>query len=136
MNPVIRRQVGIGAVLLIVALIALVVSAAEQSPSAVPLSAPDWSAVDAYIEARRQAAQIPGIALAVVHDEKIVYLQGYGAADSTGRPVTPQTPFVLGSVSKAFTALAVMQLVEAGKIGLDEPVIHYLPWFRVADESA
>ena len=136
MQPVMRRQVGIGAVLLFVALVALAVSAAERSSSAPRLSAPDWSAVDAYIESRREAARIPGIALAVVHEDKIVYLRGYGAADSTGRPVTPQTPFVLGSVSKAFTALAVMQLVEAGKIGLDEPVFHYLPWFRVADESA
>jgi CubicO group peptidase (beta-lactamase class C family) len=50
--------------------------------------------------------------------------------------VTPQTPFIIGSLSKSFTALAVMQLVEANKIELDAPVQRYLPWFRVADEQA
>ncbi|MCB0123898.1 MAG: beta-lactamase family protein, partial [Caldilineaceae bacterium] len=53
-----------------------------------------------------------------------------------GRAVTPQTPFVLGSTSKSFTALAVMQLVEAGKIDLDAPVTKYLPWFRTRDAAA
>jgi hypothetical protein len=50
--------------------------------------------------------------------------------------VTPQTPFILGSTSKSFTALAIMQLVEAGKIDLDAPVTKYLPWFRTADKAA
>ncbi len=50
--------------------------------------------------------------------------------------VTPQTPFLLGSTTKSFTALAIMQLVEAGKIELDAPVQRYLPWFRVADPVA
>ena len=50
--------------------------------------------------------------------------------------MTPQTPFIIGSVAKSFTALAVMQLVEANKIDLDAPVQRYLPWFRVADEKA
>ena len=50
--------------------------------------------------------------------------------------MTPRTPFIIGSVAKSFTALAIMQLVEAGKIDLDAPVQRYLPWFRVADERA
>ena len=50
--------------------------------------------------------------------------------------MTPQTPFIIGSVAKSFTALAIMQLVEANKIDLDAPVQRYLPWFRVADEKA
>ena len=50
--------------------------------------------------------------------------------------MTPQTPFIIGSVSKSLTALAVMQLVEANRIELDAPVRQYLPWFRVADEKA
>jgi CubicO group peptidase (beta-lactamase class C family) len=65
-----------------------------------------------------------------------VYLKGYGLADPSGRPVTPQTPFRLASVSKTLTALAIMQLAEAGKVELDAPVQLYLPWFRVADEKA
>jgi CubicO group peptidase (beta-lactamase class C family) len=50
--------------------------------------------------------------------------------------VTVATPFKIGSLSKSFTALAVMQLVEAGKIELDAPVQQYLPEFRVADPAA
>jgi CubicO group peptidase (beta-lactamase class C family) len=57
-------------------------------------------------------------------------------ADGAGRAVTADTPFVLASVSKAFTAIGVMQLVEAGRIELDAPVQRYVPWFRVADEAA
>jgi CubicO group peptidase (beta-lactamase class C family) len=85
---------------------------------------------------QRDALDIPGLALGIVQDGQIVHLQGFGEADSTGRAVTPQTPFNLGSVTKSFTALAVMQLVEAGKIDLDAPVQQYLPWFELADKEA
>ena len=81
-------------------------------------------------------AHIPGLALGVVRGGEVVYLKGYGIAGPDGRAVTPQTPFILGSTSKSFTALAVMQLVEAGKIDLDAPVTSYLPWFRTADITA
>jgi CubicO group peptidase (beta-lactamase class C family) len=83
-----------------------------------------------------QAAHIPGLALSVVRGNQVVYLKRYGIAGPDGRGVTPQTPFILGSTSKSFTALAIMQLVEAGKIDLDAPVTQYLPWFRTADEAA
>src|SRR5579872_2498199 len=99
-------------------------------------AAPDWSAVDGYIESRREFGRIPGVAIAVVRGDQIVYMRGYGTADPQGRAVTPQTPFVLGSLTKAFTALAVMQLVEQGEIELDQPARRYIPWFRVADERA
>ena len=82
------------------------------------------------------AQRIPGLALGIVKDDRITYLRGFGKADDSGRPVTPQTPFIIGSLSKSFTALAIMQLVEAGKIELDAPVQRYLPWFRVADDQA
>ena len=73
------------------------------------------------------------MAIAIVHNDEIVYTQGYGVAGLDGTQVTPQTPFIIGSTSKSFTALAVMQLVEAGKIDLDAPVQAYLPWFSLAD---
>jgi len=82
------------------------------------------------------ATAMPGLALAIVKGDDVVYLKGYGRADRSGRPVTPQTPFVIGSITKPFTALGIMQLVEAGKVDLDAPVQRYLPWFRVADPSA
>jgi CubicO group peptidase (beta-lactamase class C family) len=113
----------------------LVYSLVPARVSAQKLS-PDFDAVDRYVQAEMQAVGIPGLALAIVHEDEIVYQKGFGIADPTGRPVTPQTPFNIGSVSKTFTALAVMQLVEAGKLELDAPVQRYLPWFRVADSEA
>lgn len=74
-----------------------------------------------------ESMRIPGVALAVVQGDKVIYAKGYGAADATGRPVTPETPFILGSVSKSFTALAVMQLAGQGKVDLDAPVQRYVP---------
>lgn len=92
--------------------------------------------IDAYIKAQMEAARIPGMAVAIVKDHQIVHAQGFGTADGDGRPVTPETPFIIGSTSKSFTALAIMQLVEAGKIDLDAPVQRYLPWFTLADKEA
>ncbi len=98
--------------------------------------APDIASIDTYIRAQMQADHIPGVALGLVHNDQIMHVQGFGTADQSGRVVTPQTPFILASVSKSFTALATMQLVEAGKVELDAPVQRYLPWFRVTDPVA
>src|SRR3712207_2371790 len=99
-------------------------------------SPPDVAQIDAFVRAQVARHGIPGLALAVVDGDQIIHLGGYGTADQTGRAVTPHTPFVLASVSKPITALAVMQLVEAGKVELDAPVQHYLPAFRLADPAA
>ena len=96
----------------------------------------DFAAIDAYVTEQMNALGIPGMALGIVQDGQIVHLGGFGVADSSGRTVTPQTPFYLGSVTKSFTALAVMQLAETGKIDLDAPVQTYLPWFELADKEA
>jgi len=82
-----------------------------------------------------QANRVPGAALVIVRGSQIVHARGFGD-DGAGGPVTPQTGFILGSMSKSFTALAVMQLAEQGRIDLDAPVQRYLPWFRVADPAA
>lgn len=88
--------------------------------------------LDTFIDRQMRAYKIPGLALAVVRNGEVEYLKGYGSAGPNGEPVTTETPFLLASVSKSFTALGVMQLVEAGKIELDAPVQKYLPWFGVA----
>jgi CubicO group peptidase (beta-lactamase class C family) len=92
--------------------------------------------IDAYVEQQMRRLNIPGASLAIVEGDKIVHLRGFGQARPGGEAPSPQTPFVLGSTTKSFTALAVMQLVESGKIELDAPVQRYLPWFRVADPQA
>src|SRR6266699_1013844 len=116
--------------LVVVSVTALPVAAAPRA------GAPDLARIDAYISEQMQADHIPGLALGLVHNDQIVHMRGFGEADQSGRAVTPQTPFILASVSNSFTALAIMQLVEAGKVELDAPVQRYLPWFRVADPTA
>ena len=95
-----------------------------------------YEAIDAYVAGQLRRLNIPGAALAIVEGDRIVHLRGFGQARPSGETPTPQTPFALGSTTKSFTALAVMQLVEAGKVELDAPVQRYLPWFRVADPQA
>ncbi len=95
----------------------------------------DFSAVDRYVTNFMQQNRVPGLALAIVKGDQIVHLQGFSVADPSGRPVTAQTPFILGSTSKSFTALAVMQMVEAGKVDLDAPVTTYLPWFHLGNDG-
>jgi CubicO group peptidase (beta-lactamase class C family) len=85
---------------------------------------------------RKPWLRIPGLAMGIVEGDRIIHLKGFGIAGSDGRPVTPQTPFQINSLGKPMTGVAIMQLVEAGKLDLDAPVQRYLPWFRVADEAA
>lgn len=91
--------------------------------------------IDNFVEAQMRELHIPGLALAIVQGDQVMYLKGYGFADTSGRPVTPETLFIIGSTTKSFTALSVMQLVEQGKIELDAPVQRYIPWFHVADPA-
>src|SRR6266508_1720972 len=97
---------------------------------------PDFAAIDAYVEGQMKDIHLPGVAIGIIQDDQIVYLKGYGVADPSGRAVTPQTPFWLASLAKPVTALAIMQLVEAGKVDLEAPVQRYIPYFRMADEQA
>lgn len=95
----------------------------------------DAEALDAYIIGQMSKHGIRGISMAVTSGTEILYLKGYGMAGN-GRAMTPQTPMYIGSQSKSFTGLAIAQLVEQGKIKLNDPVQTYLPWFKVADEQA
>ncbi|HET7269732.1 MAG TPA: serine hydrolase domain-containing protein [Rubrobacter sp.] len=106
-------------------------------------SAPDrtsqgdtFEEIDAHIERQMERLNIPGAALAVVEDDEIAHLRSFGETRPGGEAPTSHTPFIIGSLTKSFTALAVMQLVEEGKVELDAPVQRYLPWFRVADTQA
>lgn len=94
-----------------------------------------FDAVDDYARTQLKDLSLPGLALAVVHDDQVVHLAGFGHADPTGRSVTPSTPFMINSVSKSFAGVAVLQLAEAGTIDLDAPVVDYLPQFRLADRD-
>ena len=121
---------GVVVVLALVAMLASMGIAARALPSVSSVAA-----IDDYVETQVRRHRVQGLAVAITHGDEIIHVRGYGTAGE-GRPVRADTPFYIGSVSKSFTALAVMQLVEAGKIELDRPVKEYLPWFAVADPEA
>jgi CubicO group peptidase (beta-lactamase class C family) len=84
--------------------------------------------IDEYLRTQMKAQQIPGVALAVVKDGKIVLARGYGLANVEHQvPVKPETIFQSGSTGKQFTATAVMMLVEEGKLGLEDKITKYFP---------
>ncbi|MEC8179350.1 MAG: serine hydrolase domain-containing protein, partial [Pseudomonadota bacterium] len=85
--------------------------------------------LDTFVDAHMDRTPLPGVAWAVV-DGQAITTGARGKIEAGGNAkVTEDTPFLLGSISKSFTALAVMQLVEAGKVDLDAPIARYLPEF-------
>ena len=87
--------------------------------------------IESVVERERLDAGIPGISIALVEDQTILWSKGFGHADlAKTRRAAPETVYRVGSVSKLFTDIAVMQLVEEGKIELGERVTKYLPDFR------
>jgi D-alanyl-D-alanine carboxypeptidase len=80
---------------------------------------------------------LPGLAVGVVSDQQLVWAEGFGFADVDKKiPMTPATRFRMASHSKLFTATAIMQLRDAGKVHLDDAVAAYLPWFHIGPASA
>src|SRR3954451_9750350 len=95
--------------------------------ASVACGAGDPSEVEAYIRAQRDRHNIPGLSLAVVRDGRVVYTSHSGLANvELGVPVTADTLFQIQSVTKTFTATAVMMLVEEGKLSLDDPIGKHL----------
>ena len=88
------------------------------------------AALDPWIAREVAEKRVPCLSIALVDDQAIVWSKGYGFADAARtKPATAETVYRVGSVSKLFTDIAVMQLVEAGKLDLDAPVRQYLPEF-------
>lgn len=91
---------------------------------------------DAWLPWKIQYDRIPGLAIGIVHDGKLVYQKGFGYADVESKvAITPKTCFRIASISKTFTAVAIMQLVEHGKINLDDRIEKYLPWFKAQTKN-
>src|SRR5256714_1017956 len=82
-----------------------------------------------------QQGRLPGFAIGVVKNGKLIYAKGFGVARLGGNtPITSKSLFHMASVTKTFVATSMMQLIEKGKIDLDAPVVRYLPYFRLDDE--
>ena len=87
-------------------------------------------AIERAIEAEMALQKIPGLSVAIGENLQLAWSRGFGIADLEDQaPVTPATVFRLASVSKPITAVAVMQLVERGKLDLDAPIERYVPAF-------
>jgi CubicO group peptidase (beta-lactamase class C family) len=91
--------------------------------------------LDSSIEKTLREQKIPGVAVGIVEDGRLVYARGFGVmkVGDTSKPVTPETLFHIASVTKPFVATAVMQLVEQDKVDLNAHVTKYLPYFRLKD---
>ena len=73
--------------------------------------------------------KIPGMSLGIVSNDQVIYSKAFGAKNlEKNIPTTMDTLYFIGSTAKSFTALAIMQLVQEGKLNLDDPVNHYLPF--------
>jgi CubicO group peptidase (beta-lactamase class C family) len=112
---------------LIVALLMVVAPAshAQQAPG---------QAFDDYVSAAMKQWQVPGVAIAIVKDDRVVLAKGYGVRE-LGKPerVNENTLFAIGSSSKAFTAAALAMLVDEGKLTWDDPATRYLPGLQLYD---
>lgn len=99
-----------------------------------PVPAPDLKAFDRYVAKAVGDWRIPGLAIAVVKDDSLVFAKGYGVLDLTKpTPVDVHTRFAIGSTTKAMTSAALGMLVDEGKLHWDDRVIDYLPDFRLYD---
>jgi CubicO group peptidase (beta-lactamase class C family) len=116
--------------------VVVVLFASAMAVDAAPFpAAPDPPTLDRHLADAWAATGLPGMAVAVTHSPDVVHLAGFGT-DDRGQPVTPSTRFRIASLSKSFTAAAVLQLAEARRIALDAPVRRYLPGFAIADPGA
>lgn len=115
---------------------------AQQAPATKPAaSAADYStqlaAIEKALDDKRKELGIPGISLAIVKDDQIIYLKGLGYKDVGKKlPVTPDTRFAIGSASKAFTAMLAAMSADAGKLSFDDSPKKFLPYFTLRDPDA
>jgi CubicO group peptidase (beta-lactamase class C family) len=141
LSPLSLRVAGCGALLAVAAAVPAwsMQAAPEQTASmaAPPTQAglpPMLQDFDAYVDNVRKTFNVPGIAVAIVKDGKVVFEKGYGLRE-TGKPdkVDAHTLFAIASNTKAFTAAALQMLAEQGKLDMDGRVTDYLPWFQMSD---
>jgi CubicO group peptidase (beta-lactamase class C family) len=92
--------------------------------------------LDAFIREQVSRTRVPGLSIALVHDSKLAWANGYGVANSlTGRVVTPETPFEAASIRKCLTAYAALKLVDEGRLDLEQPLSIYLGEQFVSDDQ-
>jgi CubicO group peptidase (beta-lactamase class C family) len=107
---------------------------ASQPAATTQAEDPRLAGFDAQVEAVRKQFEVPGIAVAIVEDGRIVYERGFGPREvGKSAQVDANTLFAIASNTKAFTSTALSMLADEGKLSLDDRVIDHLPWFRMSD---
>jgi CubicO group peptidase (beta-lactamase class C family) len=109
-----------------------VLAASAAPAAAAEPGEPDAAAIADVVRAHVGAARLPGVAVAVIYEDRVLHVGGYGH-DSRGEPVTERTPMWLGGVSESFTAIVLAQLAGFRSPSLDDPVVAHLPEFTTAD---
>ncbi len=95
------------------------------------------AAIEKALDEKRKELGIPGISIAIVKDDQIIYLKGLGEKDTEKKlPVTPDTRFAIGSASKAFTGMLAVMGADDGKLSLDDSPKKFLPYFTLRDQEA
>jgi CubicO group peptidase (beta-lactamase class C family) len=88
--------------------------------------------LSAWTESQMAYRGQPGLSMGVIYDQELIWSRGFGYADlAAKRPADSTTVYRIASITKLFTATAIMQLRDEGKLQLDDPVAHHLPWFKV-----
>jgi len=106
--------------------------AAEHPPAEHPDVRAAIDLLEAWVEAQRVARDLPGLSMGIVHDQALVWSRGFGWADVERRePATADTLYRIGSITKLFTATALLILRDAGRLHLDDPLATHLPWFQM-----
>ncbi len=91
-----------------------------------------YERLDAYVAREMRDQGIPGMSLALTDRNGLLRVATYGYSDiKLKKPVTPETEFEIGSISKSFTAISLLQLSEQGKYDPHQPITKYLPWFSI-----
>lgn len=107
-------------------------AACSRAPREAASLQPVFERLDAFVQRHMQEWNTPGMALALTDRERLLRVAAYGYADLASRaPLTPQHLFEIGSISKSFTAIALLQERERGRFDPHQPIARYLPWFRI-----
>ncbi|MFC0189523.1 serine hydrolase domain-containing protein [Fictibacillus aquaticus] len=90
------------------------------------------------INEKMKTAAVPGLAIAVVDKDGVIYENGYGTSGTWegAEPASTESPFYIGSLTKTLTGVLIMKIVEEGLLDLDTPIVKYIPWFTLEDEEA
>ena len=123
---------------IIIFFIAVVWAPTEPRALETPLDNPEVQAAisvfDAWCEYTVHNREQPGVSIGIVHDQDLIWAKGYGYADLENKiPAAPSTAYRIASITKLFTATAILQLRDEGKLQPDDPVEKHLDWFRLDD---